>query len=565
MQKYTTSIKKVKNGTRWTVRKGHESLIDEINTDDFRSSLNGKPYKLIKETKVRSVVSIPGPGKDEDGVYIKIFKKKDYRDSIKHFFLPANIRTEWKVANELISKDINTALPLAMAEKVSWRLPVNSLIVTRAISNSAPLMEFCRSYFNGPLSEQKLAEKKSLLIDLAIFIRDIHEKGFFHTDLHAGNILIKFESNLSRPDRGYSLYLMDLHHVKILKNLSKRKRLYNFAQIFNSLSSILTKPDKLDLVNAYNFPHDIAQSLVEQIESKSTGIRNVHYKSRLKRCLKESSNFSRTRIGRFRIFYRKGHDTNSFPELIKKHHNALADNDKDAIIKYDSKTALTGFPFKSKEIRSVVVKQYKTACGACLLKNIFRNSAGRRLWIAGNGLIAYGHKSATPLALIEKKGPGIVTDSYLVMEDVTDCLEMDRYILKNFRNQSEKKRAFIKTFAKNIADMHNQKVYHSDMKTCNIMVKEDENNSTGFIFLDFDNVSFGKSISLHQRIKNLTQINLSTPKHINIKDRFMFLKEYLEQTNLMDERKNILREIINKSKTEQILYVSPEGEVTEHW
>ncbi len=156
------------------------------------------------------------------------------------------------------------------------------------------------------------------------------------------------------------------------------------------------------------------------------------------------------------------------------------------------------------------------------------------------------------------------------MEDVTHSLEMDRYILKNFHGQSspgelERKRAFINDFAKTIAKMHSQNVFHSDLKTCNIMVKEGEGKSFDFIFLDFDKVTFNEIISIRKRIKNLTQINLSTPGCITFTDRFRFLREYLGPCNMEDEKKNILREIINISKTEKILYVSFKGDVTEDW
>ncbi len=66
-----TSIKTVKNGTRWTIREGYEALLDKISLDDFRSLLNGKRYKLIKETKVRSVISIPDSDISYGGIYIK--------------------------------------------------------------------------------------------------------------------------------------------------------------------------------------------------------------------------------------------------------------------------------------------------------------------------------------------------------------------------------------------------------------------------------------------------------------------------------------------------------------
>ena len=635
------SIKTVKNGTRWTIREGYEALLDKISLDDLRSMANGKPYKLIKETKVRTVISIPGSDISDGGIYIKYFKRKGYSDYVKYLFLPTRTRTEWKVAGELLSKGINTALPLAIAEKRTWSLLDSSMLVTKTVPRSEPLMEYCQTTFNGILSGEKLAEKKKLLNDLAGFVRNIHEKGFFHNDLHTGNILIKFNNDYFSPVKDYTLYLMDLHHVKILKQLSKRKRLHNLAQLFNSLSSMLTRSDKLGFVKSYginaldNIKNE--QELTSQIESESSRIRNVHYRSRLKRCMKESSNFSRKKINDMKMFFRKGYDTNSFPELIGKHHNALANNDKDVILKRDFKTTLTRFPFKNGEIRSVVVKQYKTTCGLNLIKNIFRNSAGRKSWIAGNGLSVYGFNSARPLALIEKKVLGIVEDSYLIMEDAVHSLEMDRYILKHFHGQSKhtqykaedhpisppsqgenlkdysstsplsppyeggdkgevkniniishdidqqhqpssegplalhaktgmkKKRTFINDFAKVIAKMHNRNVFHSDLKTCNIMVKEKDDKSFDFIFLDFDKVAFNDEISIRKRIKNLTQINLSTPGGITIADRFRFLREYLKQCDMADEKKTMLRGIINISKTEKKLYVSFKGDVTEDW
>ena len=123
----------------------------------------------------------------------------------------------------------------------------SSLLVTEAVTNSESLMEYCQANFEGAsLSEDKEAEKRKLLRKLVYFIRNIHEKGVCHYDLHAGNILIRFENKKSSSIHNCDLYLMDLHRVKILNRMSYRKRRYNLAQIFNSLSSILTKTDKLD-------------------------------------------------------------------------------------------------------------------------------------------------------------------------------------------------------------------------------------------------------------------------------------------------------------------------------
>ena len=586
------STKTIKNGMAWTVREGYEKISDMFDPDDFLSDLKGKHYILVKENRVRSVISMPGSDISENGIYIKYFKRDGFKEYIKHLFVPTKARTEWEVGNALLSKDINTALPLAISEG-KRRL----LIVTETVSNSEELMEFCQVNYEGSLSVEKESEKKKLLGKLAPFLRDIHEKGFCHYDLHAGNILIRFkeEQNVT----GYDLFLMDLHRVKIFRSISINKRMFNLAQIFNSLSSIMTKSDKLYFIRSYgsNALGNITdeKELVRQIDEQSSGIRNTHYRSRLKRCLKESSVFSRKKFAGIKMFFRKGYDTDSLQQLIEKHNSVLDYNDSAVIIKRDSKTALTRHAFKDKTVQNVVVKQYRVGCPGCLIKNIFRSSSGRKAWVAGNGLRVYGLNTPLPLALLEKKRFGVTTDSYVIMEEVKDSLEMDRYMLKDFSNRLEtnqckeeshftatplsppsqgwdlkklsrdpKKMELISGLAKTLGDMHNHNIFHHDLKTCNIMVKEND-KSFDFTFLDFDKVSFNEELTVRKRVKNLTQINLSTPRLFTLSDRLRFLKEYLDQCDITNEKKDILRELITLSKREKVLYVSFQGDVTEDW
>ena len=555
--------KTIKNGTEWTVRDGYENIPDMFNPDDFLSNLNGKRYTLVKENRVRSVISMPESGINANGIYIKYFKRGGFKEYIKHLFVPTKARTEWEVGNALRSNDIKTALPLAISEGKR-----GLLMVTETVTNSEELMEFFTANYVSFLSEGKEFEKRMLLNKLAVFIRDIHEKGFCHYDLHAGNILIKF--NKEQNVTGYDLYLMDLHRVKIFKSVSTNKRIFNLAQIFNSLSSIMTMSDKFDFIRSYG---DSAfgnvtdeKELVRQIDEQSSKIRNIHYRSRRKRCLKESSVFSRRMIANMKMFFRKGYDTDSLHELIEKHNSALTNNDSAVIIKRDSKTALTRHAFKDKTVQNVVVKQYRVGCFGCLLKNLFRGSAGRKAWVAGNGLRVYGLNTPLPLALLEKKRSGITTGSYLIMEEVKDSLEMDRYILKNLDNRKDikKKKALISNIANTLGEMHNHNIFHHDLKTCNIMVKEN-GKSFDFTFLDFDKVSFNEEITVRKRVKNLVQINLSTPRLFTLADRLRFLNEYLDLCGITNEKKNIMREVASLSKTEKILYVSSQGDVTEDW
>ncbi|MDR4503548.1 MAG: AarF/UbiB family protein [Candidatus Scalindua sp.] len=581
MQNGTIPTKVKKNGIEWTVRKGYEDLQDRFNLTCLHSALQKIPHTIIKDTKVRSVFFIPDSDTNMRGIYVKCFKERDsrdfnkYLDCVKHLFVRTKAETEWNVGNRLLSKEINTALPLAIAENRSWFFRKNSMLITGAIPDSKSLIDFCQSSFHDTQSEEASIRKKNLINTLAEFVRDIHSKGFFHSDFHAGNILIQFHHDHTGQDQPYSFYLIDLHHVKILKTLSKRKILYNLAQLFNSLSSSLTQYDRRQFFQSYGKDsfgkQKERQKLVDQIDTISCRLRFTHYKSRLKRCLKRSSLFSKRKFDGFTIFFRKGYDTEFFFDLLEKHDTALAHKLCDTILKQDRKTILTRHPFQDKEIQTVVVKHYKSPPGFGLIKNSFRKSPGKKAWISGNGLLLYGFDAPLPLTLIEKRVLGVVTDSYLIMEAVSHSLEMDRYIVKNFHDQEESrlpvivkmKRSFIDQFAQIIAKMHNKRVFHHDLKTCNIMVKA--NSAFDFTFLDFDKVTFGKNVRIRERIRNLTQINLSTPGCITLKDRLRFLGEYLRQCNLQEAKRTIRNEISAMSKREKILYVTGKGDVTEDW
>jgi hypothetical protein len=96
------SIKIVKNGTQWTIREGYERIPDSFGLDDLRTGLNGKDYNLIKENNVRSVISMPYSDINENGIYIKYFKRRGCFNYIKYLLVPTRTRTEWKVGNALL-------------------------------------------------------------------------------------------------------------------------------------------------------------------------------------------------------------------------------------------------------------------------------------------------------------------------------------------------------------------------------------------------------------------------------------------------------------------------------
>jgi hypothetical protein len=139
--------------------------------------------------------------------------------------------------------------------------------------------------------------------------------------------------------------------------------------------------------------------------------------------------------------------------------------------------------------------------------------------------------------------------------------ELDRYILKNLRDFKER-RSFIKAFAKWLSHYHQLNLYHQDMKTCNMIISK-TGEAWSFFLLDLEDVRLDKKVREKDVFRSFLQLNTSTPKMVTTTDRFRFLRAYLRLNPVVKDEKSFLRHLINESKRRELVYVSPEGVVTE--
>jgi serine/threonine protein kinase len=96
------------------------------------------------------------------------------------------------------------------------------------------------------------------------------------------------------------------------------------------------------------------------------------------------------------------------------------------------------------------------------------------------------------MACVEKKDAFGVKESYLLMEASEQGAEMDRYLLRGFED-FRKRRLFIQAFARWLSRLHEKDLYHRDMKTCNIVVSEDE-EGWKFCLLDLEDVRLNRKV-----------------------------------------------------------------------
>jgi serine/threonine protein kinase len=174
---------------------------------------------------------------------------------------------------------------------------------------------------------------------------------------------------------------------------------------------------------------------------------------------------------------------------------------------------------------------------------------------------ARGLPTLKSLALMERKNWGGLKEGIFIMEALEKDQEMDRYLLKGF-NDLNKKRLFIRTFARWLDRLHKMSLYHKDMKTCNILVSERE-GTWDFHLLDFEDLLLDKKVNQKKLFRNFLQLNTSTPKVMTQIDRFRFFREYLRLNPIVKGPKIFLQRLAEESRRRGLVYVSPQGVVTE--
>lgn len=238
--------------------------------------------------------------------------------------------------------------------------------------------------------------------------------------------------------------------------------------------------------------------------------------------------------------------------IIHAHENR-SNNNEVRVLKEGRKSTVYLLPVSlGEEEKMICLKHYPFQGGVTSLKNIFLPSRAMSAFKAAETFRHLGITTAKPLAVVEKRRGLLLTESILVMEDISQHLGFPEYLDKNFfptlsKNQIKQKRAFIEEVAGYVRQLHTKGIYPTDLKTTNIFVEETSTEKRTFWLIDLDQVFFLKRVSKRRRIKNIGQINTSVPGHITLTDRLRFYHHYTGKKQLEHEDKKIIRAIIRLS------------------
>jgi tRNA A-37 threonylcarbamoyl transferase component Bud32 len=478
----------------------------------------------------------------QDGrrVFLKRDKTKGWTESVKYLFLPSRGKKEFLIASNLEGEHLNVPKPFGWMERVQRGWVRESYYLSEAIGGGG-------SFIDDPTKSKELYS----ILELAKTVRKFQNRGLFHRDLHGGNFLWD----------GDSLFLTDLHDAKIIKPLSLNQRLWNLAHLFHSLRSRWSEEEQIQFLDQYfeEIPEGAKKReiLFQKIYPIMDHLQKRQWRSRTKRCLKESTEFTIQREKRICYFHRRDFPLDRLKRLMEEHQDLVRENPS-SLIKNSPEVVVSIWDHEGGR---VCLKQFRYPHLWDKMKDHFRRSKGLKSWMAANGIRARGIPSLKPLALVERANWVGLKDSFLLMEALTKDQEMDRYILKGFESLN-KKRIFIKTFASWLGRLHKMGLYHRDMKTCNILVSEG-GEKWEFHLLDFEDLLMDRQVNRKQLFRNFLQINTSTPKVMTKVDRFRFFREYLRLNPIVQDQRSFLQDLVVESRRRGLVYVSPEGVVIE--
>jgi tRNA A-37 threonylcarbamoyl transferase component Bud32 len=181
------------------------------------------------------------------GIFIKRYNYQSSLYAFKHLFRSSRGKRSWRAAHVLLARGVPTPMPVACAEKRRARVLRESFLITHNIAQAMPLSKLFPDAGPGTGGGRPV-DKADLIRRAALLVRTMHERGIWHRDLKAANILLQ-----QIPGSATRFYLTDLDGVRIKDAVRPAERIRDLARLNRSLigSPALSARDRLHFLQWY--------------------------------------------------------------------------------------------------------------------------------------------------------------------------------------------------------------------------------------------------------------------------------------------------------------------------
>ncbi len=485
------------------------------------------------------------PCADGGAALLKVHRPRGPLDRLRSRLLRSRARAEWDAARYLAAAGIPVAAPLAVAERGGEAF------------FAARFLEGARALDDPP------PPSHVLLAQVARAVRRVHDRGFDHRDLHAGNLLRAPAGSATATDTAaVETVVTDLHRARWGRPVADARRWAALAKLAHSLGAAggdggaeasTGEATVLTLLAAYD-PDVSADDLRRRsrvVANRVERIERTRRKSRAKRTEKESTVYTQdAALGGTR---RRDLPIERIERALVEHDAALAAGDA-RVAKRNRRGAVTAHG-------DLVVKEAAPREAFARLRARLAPGRARSAFRNAHRLSVLGIDTATPLAFVRRDGR-----AFTLLEDLSHRPRLDHVARALFPTAATSpaphgtgaapepraaQRGLLEESARWLATLHRRGVYHGDLKGVNVRVAPPAASPAGasddrwrFFLIDTDRCRFtARGVSRRHRLKNLAQLAASIPRGVTRADRLRWWRRYAAGTDLLAEERRVAREV----------------------
>jgi tRNA A-37 threonylcarbamoyl transferase component Bud32 len=533
-------------GLRWTATAEDADWVRDVVARDPDGLHRLPGATLAKKNLLREVWRVPREG--GPAMYVKRFRVSAIRDAAKYLFVPSRARSEWEASRGMRAAGIPAAEVTAMAEHRAGGILRDAAAVVREFPAAEELVPWLLRRWpgDGPWEGEAGRARRDFLARIGKLLRQVHDAGFLHPDLHGGNLLV------AREGEPPALCVIDLHGVKRPGTVGADSRESDLVKLLHSLRTATTPAERAWIAESYGGGASPERMRAVEAGMASLEEKRVRSRTTCAKLLRPTGRFDVARRGGVRWVFLRTWGVEPFAKALEEHARVAADGKSERALKRGGRSTVTRVEVAGPEGRTpLVVKETKFRGTGDFLKNLLRRPRAVSSWMGGNGLWIRGYPVAVPMAVAVRGSWPSVRESWLVMEDVSAVGE--RFDLRALRlwgsgplgraAAAEKRRAAERA-GRFVGDLHARGIYHGDFKAVNLFVRP-WRGGEAFALVDYDRVDFGPPpLGLRRRVKNLAQLAASLGTYFTRADRLRFYRVYAARLpGAWEARKDVARAV----------------------
>ena len=196
------------------------------------------------------------------------------------------------------------------------------------------------------------------------------------------------------------------------------------------------------------------------------------------------------------------------------------------------------------DMKTVYLKRYNAFSWRYRFGSLFQSSGALKSLNGAAILSESGIRTARPLAAVDSRSWGMLNRSFFLSEEIENGKTADAYWREELltvkgKEGTQRRKRFLQGIGELFRCLHQQNVYHNDLKDANILVQPEF--STGgehFYLLDLEGIRRYRRLNRRRQTKNLVQLNRTLGKYLRATEKLRFLESYLGPSfsNRIDKR-----------------------------